>query len=332
VSTSGSQSLFFVLENPHYFRGSFTMSLILGHKKFLRAVGRYALKIIRWIINHLPYPIFRIFTPLFVIIGRPLIKRKKQIVLENLHTAFGNEKTEQEINHILNRYFDNMGFGMIELIYFLDRPEKIVEMVTIESKERLDEALSKGQGAILLSAHFGDFILMYLRMALAGYKINCIMRRMKDAQFEEYISDYLNKNGVQKIYALPHRQCVVHSLKRLHDNQVLFILLDQNYGEDGRVFVDFFGQPAATATGPIVFSYRSGAPILPIFIVRDGPGGKHKIIIDPPVQLESAEDEQSRLIHNTSQLTKIIEEYIRRYPYEWGGWMHRRWKSKQVPA
>jgi KDO2-lipid IV(A) lauroyltransferase len=306
--------------------------LIPSHKKFLRAIGRNTLFISRWVISRLPYPAFRILTPFFVAIGRPFIKRKKSIVLENLHTAFGGEKTEQEINGILDRYFDNIGFGMIELIYFLDRPKKIMEKVTIEGKENLDEALNKGRGAILLSAHFGDFILMYLRVALAGYKTNCIMRRMKDAQFEEYISDYLNKNGVRKIYSLPHRQCVARSLKSLHDNQILFILLDQNYGEDGGVFVDFFGQPAATATGPVVFSQRSGAPILPVFIVRDGTAGRHKIIIDPPVKLEAAQDEQSGLTGNTAQLTKIIEGYIRSYPHEWGGWMHRRWKSKMVPA
>ena len=286
----------------------------------------------RWVISRLPYRIFMILTPLFIIIGRPLIRRKKQIVLENLRTAFGGEKTDQEINSILTGYFDTMGFGMIELVYFLDRPEKIMEKVTIQGKKHLDEALSKGQGAILLSAHFGDFILMYLRMALAGYKVNCIMRRMKDKQFEDYISDYLNKNGVRKIYSLPHRQCVAHSLKSLHENQILFILLDQNYGEEGGVFVDFFGKPAATATGPVIFSYRSGASILPAFIVRDGAGGRHKIIIDPPVRLEAAQDVQSRLVRNTALLTKIIEGYIRRYPCEWGGWMHRRWKSKPVLA
>ena len=166
-------------------------------------------------------------------------------------------------------------------------------------------------------------------MALAGYKTNCIMRRVRDEQFEEYISDFRNKNGIQTIYSLPHRQCVGNSLKRLRDNQVLFILLDQNYGEDGRVFVDFFGQPAATATGPVVLSNRSKAPILPIFILRDGTN-RYKIKIDPPVQFETPPNGQSDIVHSVSQLTKIIEKYIRSYPHEWGGWLHRRWKSKPM--
>ena len=303
------------------------MSLTLIYKKFIRAAGRNVFLIIRWVISCLPHQVFRLLTPFLIVIGKRLIRNKKRIILENLHTAFGREKTEQEISSIVNSYFDSIGSSMIELIYFLDRPKEIVKKVTIEGKDNLDDALKKGLGAILLSAHFGNFPLMFWRMALAGYKTNCIMRRMRDKQFEKYVSNFSNENGVRTIYSLPLWQCVKHSLKSLSDNQILFILLDQNYGEAGGVFVDFFGQPAATATGPVMFSYRSGAPILPVFIVRDG-SDQYKIILDSPVTLEAAQYEQLGLVRNTAQLTKVIEGYIRRYPYEWVGWMHRRWKSK----
>ena len=303
------------------------MSQTSFRQKFLRATGRNALFMTRWIIRFLPYPVFRFFISIFISVGRPIINKKRRIAVENLHTAFDGEKTDQEINTIADHCFDSLGSGMIELIYFLDRPKEVLGKVTIEGKENLDAALKKGNGVILLSAHFGNFILMYLRIALAGYKTNCIMRRVRDEQFEKYISDFRNENGIQTIYSLPHRQCVGNSLKRLRDNQILFILLDQNYGEEGGVFVDFFGQPAATATGPVVFSNRSGAPILPVFIVGNGEN-RYKIIIDPPVKLEGTEDGKSELVNNVAQLTKIIEKYIRLYPHEWGGWLHRRWKTK----
>jgi len=299
------------------------------HKKFLRAVGRNTIFINRWIVSRLPYSVFSLLAPIFIAIARLLIKRKKHIALENLHIAFDKEKTEQEINIIVNKCFDNIGFDMIELIYLLDHPKRIVEKVTIEGKENLDEVLKKGRGAILLSAHFGNFPLMLWRMSLAGYKTNCIMRRMRDEQFEKYVSDFSNENGVRTIYSLPRRQCVKESLKSLCDNQILFILLDQNYGGSGGVFVDFFGKPAATVTGPVIFSHRSGVPILPIFIVRDEID-QYKIIIDLPVMLEADPCNHSELVSNTAKLTKIIEGYIRLYPHEWGGWMHRRWKSKPI--
>jgi KDO2-lipid IV(A) lauroyltransferase len=300
-----------------------------GYKKFLRAVARNGLIVIRAVVSRLPCVMFRFLKPLFVAVGRPLLKKKKRVLMENLRMALGGEKTDQEIGRIADGCLEYFGAGMIELIYFLDRPEKIMERVAIEGKEHLDEALKKGRGAILLSAHFGNFILMFLRMALAGYKTNVIMRRMKDKHFESYISAFRNENGIRTIYAMPRQECVEKSLKALRENQTLFVLLDQNYGEEGGVFVDFFGRPAATATGPVIFSARSRAPILPVFIVRDGPDG-YKILIDPPVKFKEDEIDGSKLVRQTAQLTKIIEDVIRRYPQEWGGWMHRRWKSQKV--
>lgn len=307
------------------------MSLILIYKKFLRAAGRNVFFTIRWVVSRLPYQVFRFLTPFFVVIGKYFVKKKKRVILKNMHTAFGCKKTEQEISVIVDSYFESIGSSMVELVYFLDHPKEIVDKVIIEGEENLDKALKNGRGAVLLSAHFGNFPLMFGRIALAGYKTNYIMHKMKDEQFGKYIFDLSNKNGVRAIYSLPVRQCVELSLKSLRNNQILFILLDQNYGRAGGVFVDFFGHPAATATGPVILSHRSGAPILPAFIVRDGPC-RYRITIDPPVMFEAAPYGQLELVRNTAQLTKIIEGYIRRYPHEWAGWMNRRWKSKPAIA
>jgi Kdo2-lipid IVA lauroyltransferase/acyltransferase len=299
------------------------------HQKFLRAIARNGLIGVRAIVRRLPYGVFRLLKPALIAIGRPLLKKKKRILMQNLRLAFGSEKTDEEIGFIADRCLDNFGAGMIELIYFLDRPQRVIDKVSIVGQEHLEEVLKQGKGAVLLSAHFGNFILMFLRMALAGYKTNVIMRRMKDKHFENYISAFRNENGMRTIYAQPRQECVEKSLKVLRDNQLLFILLDQNYGEEGGVYVDFFGRPAATATGPVIFSARARAPILPVFIVRDG-ADRYKIRIDPPVKFTEAQDSASRLVAQTAQLTKIIEDVIRRYPQEWGGWMHRRWKNQEA--
>ena len=67
--------------------------------------------------------------------------------------------------------------------------------------------------------------------------------------------------------------------------------MHQNFGSGGGVYVEFFGQKAATATGPAVFAMRTGAVILPMFIVSQN-DGTHKIIIEPPVSLEDQGDEK----------------------------------------
>ena len=105
--------------------------------------------------------------------------------------------------------------------------------------------------------------------------------------------------------------------------------MDQNYGTDGRVFVDFFGQKAATAAGPVVFSCRTQAPILPVFIMRQV-DGRHRDVIEPPVTLDRCGNEQENIVQNVAKLTKIIEMHIRKNPHMWGGWMHKRWKSRTI--
>lgn len=306
-------------------------------KSIQRVTARFLFLISRGIIRILPYPFFRLISYAFILLGYAVMSKKKKLALGNMTVAFSDEKNSREIKQMMKECFRNIGRGMVELIYFLDRPKKIVEKVRIEGKENLDEALKQGKGVIILSAHLGVFILMYLRIILEGYPTNVIMRRTRDEGFERHISNLRRKMGIKTIYALPQRQCIQESIKVLRNNEILFILLDQNYGSEGGIFVDFFGKKAATAAGPVVFSGRTGAPILPMFIVRESsrtPEGKlklsdkHKVIIDPPIVLRGeAPNKGENLNKNVQVLSDIIEKYVRKYPYEWGGWMHKRWKT-----
>jgi len=316
------------------------MSLKQKFKHIEQSLGLNAIILLRWIISRMPFWLYRIFLGLFMAMGKPILLSKKKLAIKNLHQAFGDEKSEEEIEKIAHDCFMNFGQGMVDLIYIIDKPHLIKQNVRIEGGEYLDEAIKAGNGVIFIGAHYGNFILMYSSMVELGYKTNVIMRRTRDEAFEKYISDFRTKRGIQTIYDLPQRRCVGESLKALRRNEVLFILLDQNYGTDGRVFVKFFGLEAATATGPVVFGKRTGAVILPIFMMKDdkiypneSAENKHfkqKIVIKAPIRLEEAETEQKSIQLNISRMTAVIEAQIRLNPYQWGGWMHNRWKARTI--
>jgi len=214
---------------------------------------------------------------------------------------------------------------MIELIYFMAHPKMIKEKVVFENKHYLDEALSQGKGVIAVSAHFGNFPLMLLRVAQEEYPTNAIIRSARDKKVEQYFQKLRTDLGLKTIYSHPRQVCVTDSIKALRNNEFLFIPLDQHFGSGGAVFVDFFGEKAATATGPAVFAMRTKAPIVPIFIVRQK-DDTHKIIVEKPLSLEQCGNEKETIQVNIARITNVIEQYIRRYPEEWG-WMHRRWKK-----
>jgi len=205
------------------------------------------------------------------------------------------------------------------------------QRVYLEGKENLDGALRKGKGVILVSAHLGNFPLMLAKLSLEGYKVGGIMRPMRNQLVEKVFNEKRVKLNIKTIYSIPRNTCVYNSISSLRDNELLFIPLDQNFGTGG-VFVDFFGRKAATATGPVVLARRTGAAILPCFIIRQK-DDTHRVIFEQPLLLEEKETEQASIVHNIQKITAIIESYIRCVPQEWG-WIHRRWKStvKQEPG
>jgi KDO2-lipid IV(A) lauroyltransferase len=255
-----------------------------------------------------------------------LFSRKHRVVAyEGLMQAFDGEKTQKEIRKITEDCFIFIAKSATELMLFRNKPGLIRESVEIEGKGILDKALSNGKGIILVSAHLGNFPLMLARLSLEGYNTAAIMRPLKIKAASEIFEPQRVKLNIEAIYSIPRKACVEGAIRSLRNNRLLFIPLDQNFGTAG-VYVDFFGRKAATATGPIVLAQRTGALIVPCFIIRLE-NDTHKIIFEEPLRLQKRATEKETIQFNVQKITDTIESYIRRYPAQWS-WIHRRWKSR----
>ncbi|MDD4894442.1 MAG: lysophospholipid acyltransferase family protein [Candidatus Omnitrophica bacterium] len=301
----------------------------MDSKKIRKSISRFfgwvGLNFSSLIIKAIPERWVYSFAKGFAGIGFRIARKQKKIAIESLTLAFGQEKTKAEIEQIARDCFIFMAKAGFELIFLMDKPHLIKERVTLAGKENLDKALSRGNGVILVSAHFGNFPLMLARIRLEGYETSGIMRQMRDTRVEKIFLEKREKLGIKTIYSQPRNVCVETTIRALRKNELVFIPIDQNFGTSG-VFVEFFGKQAATATGPVVLALRSKAAIIPCFIVRQK-DDTHKIIFEKPLVLEEGKTHQETVTVNIQKLTSIIESYIRKYPAEWG-WIHRRWKSR----
>jgi len=294
-------------------------------KNISYSFARFGLKFCSLLVKFLPAGMIYGFAEKLGGVGYFFAKRQKKIALETLVLAFGGQKSRQELEQIARACFIYVAKGGVELLFLMDRPALLKQRVSIEGRENLEKALVKGKGAILVSAHFGNFPLMLAYLSLSGYKTAGIMRPMKDEKVEEIFLGKRARMGIKTIYSQPRAQCVNNTIQALRNNELVVIPIDQNFGSGG-VFVDFFGRKAATATGPVVLAQRTGAALLPCFIVRQKDDA-HKIIFEPEIELTESRDSEETVLMNIQKLTSIIESYIRKYPAEWG-WFHRRWKSK----
>ncbi len=295
-------------------------------KKLQRALARYGMFISFQLYKYLPYGVVKFLSNALIGFAYFFVQKHKKVAKESLEIAFSGEKSETEIKAITRKCFQSFGYGMIEMLYCLAHPAIVKKKVTFEGKEHLDAALAKGQGVVAVTAHFGNFPLMMMALGQQGYPVSSIIRPVRDEKMEEFLAKKRKESHLNTVYAIPRRKCVNDSLKVLRENGILFVPLDQNFGNGKGVFVDFFGQKAATATGPVIFAERTGAVILPMFIIRLD-DDHHKVIVEEPIDIEKESDEKEMIFINISKITQIIETYIRKYPQEWG-WFHRRWKSR----
>lgn len=295
-------------------------------KRFQRALARYGLFGTRVLYKFLPFSLIRFSSKILVAIGYVFVIGQRRIAKESLLMAFGNEKSDAEISQIVRQCINGVGYNIIDMVYFMAHPERAKEFISVSGREHLDQAFKKGNGVVAVTAHFGNFPLMMLYLAQEGYPSHAIVRQSRDEKMEKYLSEKRDGMGLKTIYARPRRDCIEGSLKALKKNEMVFMPIDQNFGALTGVFVDFFGRKAATATGPVVIAQKTGAVILPMFIISEG-RARHRLIIEPPFELIKKDHKKEMLTENMAVLTQKIEKYIRKYPQEWG-WMHRRWKSQ----
>ena len=259
------------------------------------------------------------------LLGRIGLGRREKIALANLRLVFGDQKDKKALRILYHDFLNMTTINFLEIVKYALLPSGVVrERIEIVGKGTLKEAVKKGKGAIALSIHLGNFALIGPRLALEGYPFAYILKYPKNRYLTRLFERYRDAVGINFIDGGQRRPAVQGALQLLRQGGILCILLDQNPPYD-EIMVDFFGYPVPSFKGPVVLAMRTGASILPTFIVS-GENRKHTIIIGKPFQLEITGDNDRDISHNLALLMKLTENYIVRYPEQWW-WWHRRWKK-----
>jgi len=258
-------------------------------------------------------------------LGFYLMKRYRQRVLDNLSLAFEGEKGPEEKTKFVKEVFFNFVLMPLETIYTAADPfGEFMKGIKIIGREYLDAALTKGNGVIALGSHLGAFTVLGTRLAMEGYPFNIIINAENFPKVWKRLEYYQRGHGQKPYSPKPPAASIKKSLNCLRRNEILYLIADEQQIIGG-LPVPFFGKTAYTPPGPAIFSLRTGAPILPMFIIRER-GTPKTLFIGPPVEIERTYDEKKDTELLTARFTKAIEDSIRQYPEQWP-WLNRRWKQ-----
>ncbi len=256
-----------------------------------------------------------------------LLAGQRRLALQHLSLALGESVSPAERRRIAQGVFRNLGQNIVEWFRLSrDSNDRIQELVSAEGVEYVRRALGKGNGAILLTAHFGNWELIPLYLRSLGFEGGVVARRLRYPEYESFLINLRGARGIST-YA---RGSVKEVAKVLRANQIVGMLPDQDIDSLEGTFVDLFGHPAYTPLGPAALSLMTSAPIIPCFIIRES-GGRFRLVIEPPLEAPQVQDRSQALSQLTQAWSRVVESYIRRHPDHWV-WMHRRWKTQSKNA
>jgi KDO2-lipid IV(A) lauroyltransferase len=248
--------------------------------------------------------------------------------MTNLGIAFP-EKPIAERERILRESILNLGRMVAELAHLPHLSDaELREMVRFDNEAWWEEAVTwdRDAGVLILSGHFGNWELLVYAHGRRGQPVSMVHRSIANPYIDEWLNALRARAGTKLVRK---KGAAGGVLQALRERQLLVLPFDQNSTRGLGVFVDFFGVPASTNAGIARLALRTGAHVIPGFIVRAGRSARHIVHALPFIDMVETGDFQEDVRRNTARMSAVFEEMVRRYPEQWL-WIHKRWKTRPL--
>jgi len=239
-------------------------------------------------------------------------RTERRELLENLKVVFPDRDIKVLKTHI-RKIFKNFSLYLVDF-FRLEKLsfEYISRHVQLVNLFHVDEALDRGKGVIILSAHIGNWEFGGVGMGMAGYPLSVVALEHKDKRVNEFFVKQRQDKGVKVIpISIALRRC----FGVLKNNEILAILGDKDFTSHGFTG-KFFGRDTVLPKGPGLFSLKTGAAIVPGFVLRTH-DDYFKLVFEKPIYGTPTGDIDKDIETLTAEYIKIVESYIRMHPTQW---------------
>jgi Kdo2-lipid IVA lauroyltransferase/acyltransferase len=242
----------------------------------------------------------------------------------NLRLAFP-QKTAAERLQILRRLYRNLGWLLAEFCQMPRyTPEQTRSFIRYDGLEHYLAARDHGKGVLILTGHLGAWELSSFYHSLMGYPMSIVIRRLDNPLVDSLVNHIRCLHGNQVLHKDDFARGLLASMRR---GETVGILMDTNMTPPQGAFVDFFGHPACTGSGLARVAMKTGARVLPGFLLWDEATQQYVLRFGAALDLPVSDDAEADALAHTALFTRVIEEYVRQYPDQWL-WVHRRWKTR----
>jgi KDO2-lipid IV(A) lauroyltransferase len=252
------------------------------------------------------------------------LRRLRNVGHQNLQLAFP-DKSPAERTRILRRLYRNLGWLLAE---FCQMPRytraNSQAFLRCEGLKHYVAARDRGKGVLIVTGHLGAWELSSFYHSLRGHPMSIIIRRLDNPRVDRLVNTIRCLHGNRVLHKDDFARGLLAAMRH---GETVGILMDTNMTPPQGVFVPYFGRPAYTASGLARVALKTGAAVLPGFMLWEESEQKYVLHFGEEIPLVSTGDDEADALYNTARLTAVIENWVRRYPDQWL-WVHRRWKTR----
>lgn len=258
-----------------------------------------------------------------------LVPKRRSIITDNISQSLPFMKSHHLWNsssdtpHVLVREtFKNLGRSLMEISrLYQGRGESIISNIEIRGWEHYEAAKAKGKGILFFSGHCGNWELMSLALSnLFGESVSGVARKQKNPFFNKMVEKMRSRYNSKLIYKQGALKGILTALK---NKEMVGILADQAVSPEEGCLIEVIGRMAWSSRMPTVIANKTGAPLIPVFIHRDG---EHHVLTFYPEHTFINTSNGNDINENTQALSRYVENFVVAHPTQWY-WIHRRWKK-----
>ncbi len=250
--------------------------------------------------------------------------RLRRVGRRNLELAFP-ALPAAERSAILRREYRHLGWLLAEFCKMSTyTPASASRFIRYDGLDHYLAARDRGKGVLVLTGHLGAWELSSFYHSLAGHPMGMVIRRLDNPLVDRMVNRIRCQHGNRVLHKDDFARGLIGAMRA---GETVGILMDTNMTPPQGLFVPFFGIEACTASGLARVALKTGAAVLPGFLLWEPAERQYVLRFGPALSLADTGDAEADASANTALFTAVIETGVRQYPDQWL-WMHRRWKTR----
>lgn len=240
----------------------------------------------------------------------------REAVLDNFARVLGAPRTARRVEEAGRAMLRHHSRLWIDLLRYAgaNGVDPMHLLARRSGDERLLEAHNEGKGAILLTAHVGNFELGGLFLRALGLQVSAVYAPDPSPVVEAHREEARRVLGVEGIPVTRSPFAFVPILRALRENRMVAMQGDRDVSGTGRP-MPFFGERASFPVGPFRLAATSGAPLFPVFVLQED-DGRYETRVEPPLRIDKGAG-NAAIEQAMTSFIATLERTIRERPTQW---------------